>query len=677
MMMIAILPLPVRYGAAPLTSGQLVLGNTPGFVSTAKNLGPEDATKSMSVTLWLHVRNQGLLDELAQQLYDRNSPNYRHWLKAADFKAKFAPTDDEVRTVAQFLRAHNLKVSTVGPNNFFVTAQGTVGDVEKAFYVHIDRFSQAGQLRRANTADPYIEGPAGALVAAVSGLSDMTFRPHSVRPVDPSTGKPYAPRPFSAAHPNGKFFEGACFRPPETVSFDTGGGLPMATYTGNRFGSDIDSSLPGTLPPCGYSPAEVRQAYNLNPLYAANESGQGQTIVIVDAFGSPTIAQDANAFTGIYKLRPLNASNFKVINYPAPPTESDPGWAAETTLDVEWAHTIAPRATIDLIVTPSNNFTDLNGAVLFAINYLSALNDLSGNVISNSYGSPESVVDAASLNYTNLIAELGAVAGVSVNYSSGDDGDFTVDGLPPTVSFPADLQFATGLGGVSLGLNANKTPAFQTGWGNNFTVIADVIPNPPVVPPFHEGLFGGSGGGTSRFFSKPAFQQSLKGSKRLVPDISWLADPYTGVEIFQTVPGVGPGISVIGGTSLACPMFSALWAIANQVAGEPLGQAAQYVYTLPAGAVTDVVPFGSPNNVAGKIHQATPPNVIHLTAAQLAAPLGKTKTFYSALYNSPFSTRWFVITFGTDSSLTTAVGWDNVTGVGTPDAKPFVGAFVP
>jgi subtilase family serine protease len=672
---LALLVLPATLLAAEVqaATGQLIVGNTPGFVSRAKNLGPEDTSKVISVTLWLRLHNQGGLDALAKDLYDKNSPNYRHWLKAADLREKFACSDDEVKIVKQFLTERKLKVTHIGPANVSVTAEGAVGDVEKAFYIRIDRFSVAGETHRANTDDPYIEGPAGSLVTAVSGLSDVPFKPQIVRPVDPSTGKPYAGRPLGGPSPNGLVFEGVCFRPPETVTFNTNGGLPLATYTGNRYGSDITSSAPGTLPPCGYSPAEVRTAYNLNGLYKEGHGGKGQTIVIVDAFGSPTIAQDANVFSTLYGLPPLTSSNFNLIYYPAPPTESNSDWAGETTLDVEWAHAIAPDATIDLVIAPTNYDSDLSAAQLYAIF------NLPGVAISNSWGEPESLTSPAILDLYNALGELAASMGISVNYSSGDDGDFTDVGIPATVSSPASGQWATAVGGVSLALNSDKTMAFQTGWGNNFTRIATYSPNPPIVPPLSLGFYAGAGGGPSGFFSKPSFQEGLKGNTRLVPDISWLADPYTGVEIVEFDPNVGgPAISVIGGTSVACPMFSALWAIANQVAGEsaPLGLAAQYVYTLPAGAVTDVVPVGSANNVSGTIYQATSPEVTHYTPAQLAAPLENTTTFYSALYNSN-TTRWYVLSFGTDSGLKTAVGWDNVTGVGTPNGQTFADAFTP
>jgi hypothetical protein len=118
-------------------------------------------------------------------------------------------------------------------------------------------------------------------------------------------------------------------------------------------------------------------------------------------------------------------------------------------------------------------------------------------------------------------------------------------------------------------------------------------------------------------------------------------------------------------------MFSGMWTIANQRSGYPLGQAARMVYDLPPGAVTDVTPVGSPFDVSGWI--VTSGGATIETPWQLAAPLGTPAPFYSALYNGT-STRWYVLTFGTDSSLSTRYGWDDVTGVGTPNGMEFVNA---
>jgi subtilase family serine protease len=152
-----------------------------------------------------------------------------------------------------------------------------------------------------------------------------------------------------------------------------------------------------------------------------------------------------------------------------------------------------------------------------------------------------------------------------------------------------------------------------------------------------------------------------------------VGDPYTGVEIIFTADAQGDlGIEVIGGTSVACPMFSALWAIANQKNHHPLGQAAPLLYRLPPDAITDVVNVSSGHNVTGTIHDAGGTDPIN--SWELAAPLQDLPSFISALYNSPFSSRWFVITFGLDSTLRTGRGWDPATGLGTPNGWNFVQA---
>jgi subtilase family serine protease len=292
-----------------------------------------------------------------------------------------------------------------------------------------------------------------------------------------------------------------------------------------------------------------------------------------------------------------------------------------------------------------------------------------GNTISNSWGTLEGFGNPAQFDRVNRILQMAAAQGIDANFASGDFGDEVVDVGFQTVGFPASSPFATGVGGTSLALNPDNSIAFQTGWGNNLTRIAETkaLNNAPVNPPLHLGFQGGAGGGPSLTFARPSFQAGLSvpGNTRLVPDIAMLADPFTGVEFIETVDGQ-LSVGVVGGTSLATPLFSGIMAIAAQKAGHGLGQAASLVYTLPAGAVNDVIAVSSPGDVTGMIN-ATP-----YSAAQLAAPLGNTTSFYSAIYNSPFSTRWFVITFGTDSSLTTGPGWDNVTGVGTPNGMSFV-----
>jgi subtilase family serine protease len=406
-------------------------------------------------------------------------------------------------------------------------------------------------------------------------------------------------------------------------------------------------------------------------LYSEGFDGTGQTIAIIDWCGSPTIRNDANAFSAQFGLPALTSSNFKILNSSTPPTCGAPD--AEINIDVEWAHAIAPGANIDLVVPPSASFMDVDDAELYVLAHSL------GNVISGSYGSEELYTPPAVLNEENLINEIAAVMGVSANFSSGDSGDFTFDIGPPipaSVSAPADSAYATAVGGVSLALKSDNTIAWQAGWGTNLNLL--IFSGAIYDPPTNGFFYAGSGGGPSAVFAKPSFQKKLKGTQRLLPDISWLADPYTGGVIAITENFVSPTLewTVYGRTSLAAPMFSGLWAIANQEAGVALGQAARYVYSMPAVTILDVVPVGSPTNVTATIQDFN--GTTSYRAAQLAAPLESTTIFYSVLWDYPlFQDTTYVLTFGTDSGLVTAPGWDDVTGMGVPNGKAFADFFNP
>ncbi len=645
-----------------------------------QDLGPEDSSKQITATVWLRQRNKAAFDALVKQMYEKDSPNYHHFLTMAEYKAKFAPTEQDAATVRNFLTAHNLTVASTEKNNHYVMARGRVSDVQNALSIQIERYNVKGTIGRAPTSEPSVAGPAGAVVAAVQ-VGDLAFSSNAAPAKDLDTGVPYGGVPLTpGVNPNGLFFSANCWRSPEKKTFTTGGGYPKAVYLGNRYGADLGSAPPN-LPPCGYDSAELQTAYGLNQAYKKGWDGTGQTIVIVDAYGSNTIADDANTFSALNGLPALTSSNFQIFTPNGPVncgTDCINGnWQFETTLDVEWAHSMAPGANIALVLGADNSFTNLDIANLFAIE------NLLGNVISNSFGISEiALIDffPSELVVESSLSELAAALGINQDISSGDDGDFlAVDNADyginsVSVEAGSSSPYATSVGGTSTFLTKADAIKLQTGWGLNFTRIADPTPNPPTIPPLAFGFNGGSGGGTSAFFAKPAYQSSLPGTFRMVPDIAMNADPQTGVEIIVTlsqVPGGQQYVEVFGGTSLSCPMFSGLWAIANQAAGVPLGQAAPYLYSLTGNAIKDVTALTSVHNVVGVIYN--PPNPpVYESADSLVAPLDGTVDYLSALYQSPSSTRWDVFTFGTDSSLTTGPGWDNVTGVGTPNALPFI-----
>jgi subtilase family serine protease len=702
---LSVLALAVSCSVLPAgaADGTLIAHNTPRSIAAAKNLGAEDPTKVIEVSVWLKLHNRSGFDALTRSLYDSTSPNYRHWLKANDIAKRFGPTAAEAKTVREFLEDRNLKVVKMGPSNFYVRAQGTVADVEKAFQVQLNNYQVRNKTIRANASDPYIEGAAGELVRAVSGLdSDGYEHPYIVRPTSIANAKAAAlAKP--AAVSNEDFFSSQCFTGTEKETFtnNNDGSLPIGTYTGNKINLASETSLG-----CAYTPPAIQTAYHLTGLYNEHDQYQGtdQVIAIIDWCGTPTIQADVNAFSkqfGLPELIPYaqHQQPYLEITYTAPNTCES--WDnVEINLDVEWSHAIAPNANINLVVPPSNTFLDVDEA-----EFLTVHNAL-GTVLSGSYGAPESSVATAELETENLIAEIGAAEGISTNYATGDYGDYTTQGFPQTVNAPAESPWATAIGGVSLALNANNSIAWQAGWGTNWgaPVLVGSVSDPPGTIGFE---FGG-GGGTSNCvykdangnctggWPKPSYQNKLPGKYRQLPDISWLADPTTGVAILISVPNLDPPQvwEVIGGTSVSTPMFSALWAIANQEAmfnnKPPLGQAAPYLYSMPANTIYDIVPITSAHNVTASIKDT---NGTHeYDASQVLGGVAKADySFLTAQWVYPYEADTLVVySFGTDcqilngfgttecnsaKSLKTKVGWDNVTGVGVPNAKAFADYF--
>ncbi len=663
--------------SASTVGGNLIAHNTPGYVFTAKSLGSEDPSKIIEVSIWLNPHNRAELDALARQLYDPASPKYRQFLSRSQFAARFAPTADEAKTVRQFFESHNLKVVKVAPHNFFVRARGTVGDVEKAFHVQLNNYQVNGKTMRSNDRDPYIDGAAAALAKSVSGLDTGKYEhPMIARPTAPPTSKAAAVGSKATATDD-SFYTNNCFDGVETETFSTNndGELPIGTYSGNHLNLQTLTSAG-----CGYTPPEIQTAYNLSGLYGEGYDGTGQTIGIIDWCGSSTIQNDVAAFSAYFGLP---APNLTITYIPSPSFCISPD-QVEINIDVEWAHAIAPGANINLIVPPDATFQNIDQAEYMAID------DGLANVLSGSYGAEEMYVAASELDNGNLISEIGDVLGIATNFSSGDSGDFTFgypQYNPPSVSYPADSPYATAVGGVTLALNSDNSIAWQDGWGNNEILLAEdgYVPDPPL----NFGFYAGAGGGPSTCavqdinynclagFPKPAYQKKLPGKYRQLPDVSWLADPFTGAVILISVPGQVPEQvwQVWGGTSVACPMFSALWAIANQEAlyggGAALGQAAPYLYSMPTGTIFDIVPQTSKINVKASIQESTGTN--KYTPAEVA---GVTGSFVDAIWDYPWiQDTPILITFGTDSGLKTKKGWDNVTGVGVPNGQAFADYF--
>jgi len=346
------------------------------------------------------------------------------------------------------------------------------------------------------------------------------------------------------------------------------------------------------------------------------------------------------------------------------------GWNTEIALDMDISHTVAPGANIVVVATNGQDNEDFQQSILYAVE-----NDL-GNTINNSYEQEIDLI-AGPLEQTSWdeILEVATAKGISPNFASGDSGDNGV-GTPLGAPYiPGDGPHSTDVGGTTI-LNDLYHPGstITTSWGDTWVYLdtSGVVNDPPAPYAF----FGG-GGGESVFWPKPTWQKSLPGTGRQTPDVSTLADPFTGVPIVLTVGTTQYLEYHWGGTSLSCPIFSGFWAIANAKAGHPLGQAAPLIAALPYGGVQDILPTtdSTAHNVAGTITTAT--GSTKYTASEIFGSLLEGNTgFTSAIWPADISGAYDILDFGfgLDSSLTVKHGWDNATGWGTPHGLAFINA---
>jgi hypothetical protein len=278
--------------------------------------------------------------------------------------------------------------------------------------------------------------------------------------------------------------------------------------------------------PSGLTPALLTHAYGLDAIAfrspsgaAVKGDGSGETIALVEAFHDPTLAGDLLAFDQAYNLPdpPLD-----VVNLGS--GRSNPAWSLEESMDVEWAHAIAPGATIVVVEANSQSLRDLQAAINIARNIPQV------SVVSMSLGFPESTYHGSQV----LTTPPGHI-GITFVGASGDSGQAAGS------DWPAVSPDVLSVGGTSLYLNAAGQDVGEVAWSGN-------------------------GGGQSHYVSEPGYQRSLQGSgKRATPDVAFVGDPQTGVEVYQTSPYTGLGSwQVVGGTSLGTPAWAAIIAIADQ-----------------------------------------------------------------------------------------------------------------
>jgi subtilase family serine protease len=332
--------------------------------------------------------------------------------------------------------------------------------------------------------------------------------------------------------------------------------------------------------PC-YSPLEIQNAYGLTPILNAGYTGAGETIIIVVSFGSPTIPEDLQTFDADYGLPdpPSFTQLAPLGTVPFDPSNIDQvGWAFETTLDVEWAHAMAPSASIVLLTSPVSENEGVQGMPEFLFLERYALNLQLGKIISQSWGATENTLFTSAGQQVfedfESFYQDAAQQNVTVLASAGDSGSANqeIDGTTyypfPTVIFPASSPLVTAVGGTSLHADTSGNYQSETVWNNSL---------------------GAGGGGVSQQFTEPLYQKLLPnsvqkalGNYRGIPDVAYNADPNTAILVYAGfLPGAA-GYYFIGGTSEGSPQWAGIIADANQLAGHPLGFLNVKLYPLAA-----------------------------------------------------------------------------------------------
>ncbi|HVN61428.1 MAG TPA: S53 family peptidase [Gaiellaceae bacterium] len=630
--------------AGPNGPGRHVMpGTRPSWTAAVPQAAVVPSAELVHAKVWLAPRNAAQLDSLAQAVSDPSSSQFGQFISDDQFQAQFAPTAAQVAQVSQWLTKAGLSIDAVGPDNGFLAVSGGAAAANAAFGTQLGTFVVAGQQTQAPTSDLSVPDALSDSVLAVTGLSTLG---HKVTPAD--------------------------FGPEDAFVNAT----PCSAFYGQQVARNLPKFQGKILPfaVCGYTPDQLRGAYGVDNSGGGysfqalkgggggNSAGQGVTVAITDAYDSPRLQQDANTYSTRHGDRPFSHGQFVDKSAPEDASTGDAcggnGWYGEQTLDVEAVHGMAQGANVYYYGAASCFDDDLLAAMSQAVH------DNKASIVTNSWGEPTfiqlddgsivPVIDQSEINAYEALFKHAAVQGIGFYFSSGDNGDELDTWGYAHPDWPAGDPWVTAVGGTSLAIGRNDNRLFETGWGTEKYGLSSDGSSWNLTVPF---LYG-AGGGYSQVFNRPAYQRGVVPSGttgRAVPDVAMDGDPTTGMLIGETqnfsLPsrfgpaGVHYGEYRVGGTSLSSPLFAGVQAVAQSGAGRRIGFANPFIYAAFRGHVYyDVTPQGDAGNV---------------------------RADYANGQNADGGVVYSVRTFDQDSSLFTAPGWDDVTGVGSVTARYF------
>ncbi|HZD97898.1 MAG TPA: protease pro-enzyme activation domain-containing protein, partial [Micromonosporaceae bacterium] len=472
----AVLTVPFATSSAfAATSSRATLaGSTPSWATSGRMVGSPSASTKISFNVVLPLRNSATADKLAADVSNPKSASYGHYLTAAQFNARFAPTSAQVNKVAAFLRGAGISVTGTAQGNRWIQASATVSQVNTAFSTTLHNYSYKGHVMHAPSRSLSVPSSIASLIAGVVGVTnDGALRTPASITTPAGAGADSSTGPSDA------------LPPPSTCS----------TFWDQheQTGPEAYGKTSFPTPNCGYSAKQIRTAYKTQSAVQAGNTGRGVTVAIIDAYAAPNVEADTNALSVMngepqFTAGQLTQTTFTPFNLQ---TEcgGEAGWNEEETLDVQAVHGMAPGANIHY-VGAMNCDTGIDDAVNFVIQNHVA------NIVSNSYGflGEDGLGDEVATEHSMFTQA--AVQGIGFYFSSGDFGDNTTVGAPhPEPDFPASDPLVTAVGGTSLAVTSSNNYLFETSWGNNLS-STNTATSPSSYNPAPPGAFlSGAGGG--------------------------------------------------------------------------------------------------------------------------------------------------------------------------------------
>lgn len=631
---------------AAATSSSITVGH-PSWATPQADKGAVPATTRVTARVYLASQDAAGLAAYAKAVSDPSSSQYGRYLSTAQAAAKFGPSAANTEALKNYLTGHGLSVTA--STDHYLDISGTAAQIEATFSTGLHNYSTATGVHHAPTGNLTLPSSVAKGLLSVVGLDGVTNT--AARPDSTSVTKADGAKSGTPA---------------------TGVPEPCSTYWGQYTATGFPTGYTASEPtdPCSYVPSQLRKAYGVSE---TGLTGKGATVAIVDAYGSSTMLADANRYATNHGDAAFRPGQYTEYVTPADWTQQAAcggaaGWAPEEALDVEMAHGYAPNANVVYVGANSCSDQDLLAAWQLIVDKHLA------DVVSNSWGEimhgPAGYFDTSIIAPYEQVLKMAAVEGIGFNVSAGDCGDNSPaaastgancdpNSTEAQTQWPASDPWVTAVGGTALAIsNPSGTYKFETAMGNQRSVLSA---DGKSWNPFPGYWYFGGGGGTSEDFTQPWYQtwavpsklshtlltgQKVAQAHRELPDVAMNGDLLTSVAV--GISDGGPySEGGYGGTSVSSPSFAGILADAIQAQwGQPLGFANPALY-LRDGLYTDVTAHPAAEHVPGD----KPLSVV--------LDLGK---------NSAGTRLVRLYTIGTDYGLNAGRGFDNATGLGSPNA---------